>query len=121
MFDFVNFLRDNGTDCVFDWKLNFVKKEGFLTYNGKYVEDLIVMGNHYFKQYTHLEFNFDSERIAFGGAPVAKDPTWGFPFWKLALIIASIAIAGILAAITICVIRNKRLRAEMEEWKKSKE
>jgi len=121
MLDFVNFLRDNGTDCLFDWKLNYVKSDGYLTYNQKYIQDVIVLGNHYFKQYSTLEFNFDSERIAFGGAPVGKDPTWGFPFWKVAVIIASIIAAGILAAIAACVIRNKRLRAELEEWRRSKD
>ena len=31
-FDFVNFLKQNGTDCLFDWKLNFVPSSSYLSF-----------------------------------------------------------------------------------------
>ena len=49
------------------------------------------------------------------------DPTYGFPFWKVAVIVASLVAAGILAVIVSCIVRNKRLRREMSEWKRGKE
>lgn len=49
------------------------------------------------------------------------DPTYGFPFWKVAVIVASLVAAGILAGIVTCIVRNKRLRREMSEWKRGKE
>ena len=51
-FDFVNFLNNNGTDCLFDWNLNFVPPSSYLAFQNKYVEDLIMLGSHYFLQYT---------------------------------------------------------------------
>jgi hypothetical protein len=47
-FDFVNFLKKNGTDCLFDWKLYFVPSSSYLTFQSSSVEDLIMLGNHYF-------------------------------------------------------------------------
>jgi hypothetical protein len=52
---------------------------------------------------------------------VGIDPTFGFPFWKVAVIVASLVAAGIVAGIVTCIIRNKRLRREMSEWKRDKE
>jgi hypothetical protein len=52
---------------------------------------------------------------------VGIDPTYGFPFWKVAVIVASLVAAGILAGIVTCIVRNKRLRREMSEWKRGKE
>ena len=49
------------------------------------------------------------------------DPTYGFPFWKVAVIVASLVATGIVAGIDTCIIRNKRLRREMSEWKRDKE
>ena len=49
------------------------------------------------------------------------DPTYGFPFWKVAVIVASLVAAGILVGIVTCIVRNKRLRREMSEWKRGKE
>ena len=49
------------------------------------------------------------------------DPTYGFPFWKVAVIVASLVAAGILAGIVTCIVRNKRLRREISEWKRGKE
>jgi len=31
-FDFVNFLKTNGTDCLFDWNLNFVPSSSYLAF-----------------------------------------------------------------------------------------
>ena len=31
-FDFVNFLKQNGTDCLLDWKLNFVPSSSYLSF-----------------------------------------------------------------------------------------
>jgi hypothetical protein len=52
---------------------------------------------------------------------VGIDPTYGFPFWKVAVIVASLVAAGILAGIVTCIVRNKRLRREISEWKRGKE
>ena len=101
MFDFVNFLSDNATDCVFDWKLNLVKSTGSLEFKNEYVEDLIVLGNHYFNQYSTLQFNYDSDLVAFIGAPVGHDPTYGFPFWKLAVILAGVLVVAILGCLSL--------------------
>ena len=49
------------------------------------------------------------------------DPTYGFPFWKVAVIVASLVAAGIVAGIVTCIVRNKRLRRELSEWKRGKE
>ena len=49
------------------------------------------------------------------------DLTYGFPFWKVAVIVASLVAAGILAGIVTCIVKNKRLRREMSEWKRGKE
>jgi hypothetical protein len=52
---------------------------------------------------------------------VGNDPTYGFPFWKVAVIVASLVAAGIVAGIVTCLVRNKRLRRELSEWKRGKE
>ena len=120
-FDFINFLKKNGTDCLFDWKLTFVPSSSYLVFQSSKVEDLIMLGNHYFLQYRKIQFNYISSIICFVGGPVDIDPTYGFPFWKVAVIVASLAAAGIVAAIVTCIVRNKRLRREMSEWKRGKE
>jgi hypothetical protein len=45
-FDFVNFLNNNGTDCLFDWYLNFVPPNSYLAFQSSNVEDLIMLENH---------------------------------------------------------------------------
>jgi hypothetical protein len=101
--------------------LNYVKPGGLLSFSNSYVADLVVLGNHYFKQYSTIQFNFISYYLSFGGAPTGVDPSYGFQYWKLWIFLGSVALISIIVGIVTCLIRNRSLRKELEEWKRGKQ
>ena len=61
-FDLADFMQNSGSNCVFTFSFININSTGALKFN---LEDMLLIGMQYFKKFTGIHFNFDTQKVSF--------------------------------------------------------
>jgi hypothetical protein len=59
-FDLADFMQNSGSNCIFTFSFININSTGPLKFN---LEDMLLIGMQYFKKFTGIHFNFDTEKV----------------------------------------------------------